>query len=202
MVKWSKTRWCKTVRTYFWELQFCYLQVDAFFDKIVLALIWPIYYWDSYSYQWQWYVYHLTFSSKHRTHFPKNAKRNTIQVLSYNLGHFISKTLNSESKLSLFGKLYIIWCCVFVEDHIEIVPEVTVRCVSTSGEHLVEGENWALDSCTQCVCHGGELLCEIESCPPVLCHHPVLLPGKCCPVCPGTTTHLTQQTRHVESMLV
>ncbi|XP_025103924.1 cysteine-rich motor neuron 1 protein-like isoform X1 [Pomacea canaliculata] len=56
-------------------------------------------------------------------------------------------------------------------------------CQSASGEYHVEGESWALDSCTQCLCHAGTVLCESPVCPPVLCHYPVKPAGTCCAVC-------------------
>ncbi|KAK7488644.1 hypothetical protein BaRGS_00020097, partial [Batillaria attramentaria] len=58
-------------------------------------------------------------------------------------------------------------------------------CQSASGEYHVEGETWALDSCTQCLCHAGTVLCETPVCPPVLCHHPVKPTGSCCAICKG-----------------
>lgn len=61
-------------------------------------------------------------------------------------------------------------------------------CQSASGEYHVEGESWALDSCTQCLCHAGTVLCESPVCPPVLCHYPVKPAGTCCAVCKGESS--------------
>lgn len=58
-------------------------------------------------------------------------------------------------------------------------------CQSASGEYHVEGETWALDACTRCLCHAGTVLCETPVCPPVLCHHPVKPTGSCCAICKG-----------------
>ena len=68
-----------------------------------------------------------------------------------------------------------------------MVPGLPTRCQASDGQYHAEGETWLLDECTQCICHDGGVLCEIESCPPVLCHHPIKLPTMCCPVCPGNT---------------
>lgn len=60
----------------------------------------------------------------------------------------------------------------------------TSKCRTTDGRHVTDGDTWDMDECTQCICHEGGVLCEIESCPPILCHHPVKLPGRCCLACP------------------
>lgn len=56
-------------------------------------------------------------------------------------------------------------------------------CQSSQGRYYVEGETWDLDECTECICHGGAILCQTPSCPPVLCHHPVKPKGSCCASC-------------------
>ena len=56
-------------------------------------------------------------------------------------------------------------------------------CQSMEGSYHVEGETWRLDECTNCVCHGGSILCESAACPPVLCQHPVKPENQCCAVC-------------------
>ena len=76
-------------------------------------------------------------------------------------------------------------CILFSEDSVPSVPEEATRCQASDGQYHTEGETWMLDECTQCLCHKGGVLCEIESCAPVLCHHPVKIPHSCCPVCPG-----------------
>ncbi|XP_023681072.1 cysteine-rich motor neuron 1 protein isoform X2 [Paramormyrops kingsleyae] len=57
-------------------------------------------------------------------------------------------------------------------------------CLAPGGEYFVEGETWNIDSCTQCTCHGGRVLCEAEVCPPLLCQSPVRTQDSCCPHCP------------------
>ncbi|ELU12576.1 hypothetical protein CAPTEDRAFT_156919, partial [Capitella teleta] len=79
-------------------------------------------------------------------------------------------------------------CCPSCSDddgRLSSVPLSQSRCVSPDGVPLVEGETWAMDRCTQCICHQGEPLCQVEHCPPVLCIHPVKLHGKCCAICAG-----------------
>ncbi|XP_074644681.1 cysteine-rich motor neuron 1 protein-like [Tubulanus polymorphus] len=57
-------------------------------------------------------------------------------------------------------------------------------CVSISGnKHYTEGEAWMMDTCTYCVCHRGNTMCDVETCPPVLCQKPVTIKGKCCLSC-------------------
>jgi hypothetical protein len=46
------------------------------------------------------------------------------------------------------------------------------------------GEIW-FDGCRQCLCHRGEQLCALISCPIPKCSQPILLPNRCCPSCPG-----------------
>ena len=58
------------------------------------------------------------------------------------------------------------------------------RC-HDSDDNYTEGHTWSLDNCTICLCHRGIILCEIHSCSPVLCTHPVQIEGHCCPQCPG-----------------
>lgn len=58
-------------------------------------------------------------------------------------------------------------------------------CLAPGGEYFVEGETWNIDSCTQCTCHSGRVLCETEVCPPLLCHSPIRTQDSCCPHCPG-----------------
>ncbi|XP_067680329.1 cysteine-rich motor neuron 1 protein-like [Haliotis asinina] len=56
-------------------------------------------------------------------------------------------------------------------------------CQSTNGQHLVEGETWRMDDCTQCICHDGSILCESATCPAILCYHPVKSEDQCCAHC-------------------
>lgn len=48
------------------------------------------------------------------------------------------------------------------------------------------GEIW-FDGCRQCLCHKGEQLCALISCPAPKCSQPILLPNRCCPSCPETS---------------
>uniref|UniRef100_A0A4W4HBX8 Cysteine-rich motor neuron 1 protein n=1 Tax=Electrophorus electricus TaxID=8005 RepID=A0A4W4HBX8_ELEEL len=61
-------------------------------------------------------------------------------------------------------------------------------CLAPGGEYFMEGETWNIDSCTQCTCHGGHVLCETEVCPPLLCQSPIRTQDSCCPHCPPTAT--------------
>ncbi|XP_072436601.1 cysteine-rich motor neuron 1 protein [Chiloscyllium punctatum] len=65
-------------------------------------------------------------------------------------------------------------------------PELsdTSICHAPGGEYFVEGETWNIDSCTQCTCHTGRVLCDTEVCPPILCQNPIRTPDSCCPQCP------------------
>lgn len=68
-------------------------------------------------------------------------------------------------------------------------------CLAPGGEYFVEGETWNIDSCTQCTCHSGRVLCETEVCPPLLCHTPIRTQDSCCPHCPGAPLHLKKIIR-------
>ncbi|ESO01937.1 hypothetical protein HELRODRAFT_161143 [Helobdella robusta] len=61
--------------------------------------------------------------------------------------------------------------------------ESSGMCFSSDGRYFVEGETWVLDKCTHCICHQGTPLCSIETCPPLLCYHPIALPDSCCLFC-------------------
>ncbi|XP_064623797.1 cysteine-rich motor neuron 1 protein-like isoform X2 [Lineus longissimus] len=61
-----------------------------------------------------------------------------------------------------------------------VVPS---KCFSYKGEYKAEGETWAMDECTECICHNSNVLCEMERCLPLPCKQPVKLPGMCCPIC-------------------
>ncbi|XP_074144273.1 cysteine-rich motor neuron 1 protein isoform X4 [Sminthopsis crassicaudata] len=56
-------------------------------------------------------------------------------------------------------------------------------CHAPGGEYFVDGETWNIDSCTQCTCHSGRVLCETEVCPPLLCQTPSRTQDSCCPQC-------------------
>nr|XP_058935277.1 cysteine-rich motor neuron 1 protein isoform X6 [Kogia breviceps] len=65
-------------------------------------------------------------------------------------------------------------------------PELSTPsiCHAPGGEYFVEGETWHIDTCTQCTCHSGRVLCETEVCPPLLCQNPTRTQDSCCPQCP------------------
>ena len=68
----------------------------------------------------------------------------------------------------------------------EIVPMATSSCSTPDGRVLLEGETMTLGRCSLCLCHNGGMLCQVESCPPILCHHPYYQhDDSCCPVCPA-----------------
>lgn len=79
----------------------------------------------------------------------------------------------------------------FPDEIIVQKPELTSPsiCHAPGGEYFVEGETWNIDSCTQCTCHSGRVLCETEVCPPLLCQNPTRTQDSCCPQCPGTCWH-------------
>ncbi|XP_016144905.1 cysteine-rich motor neuron 1 protein-like [Sinocyclocheilus grahami] len=58
-----------------------------------------------------------------------------------------------------------------------------VVCRAPAGELYVEGETWRLDECSSCTCRQGRVLCDSESCPPLLCHTPVRSRDSCCYTC-------------------
>ncbi|XP_028840160.1 cysteine-rich motor neuron 1 protein [Denticeps clupeoides] len=78
-------------------------------------------------------------------------------------------------------------CCPSCPDepssHKPLLSDSSV-CLAPGGEYFVEGETWNIDSCTQCTCHGGRVLCETEVCPPLLCQTPIRSQDSCCPHCP------------------
>lgn len=66
-------------------------------------------------------------------------------------------------------------CCPScADDFVVQKPELSTPsiCHAPGGEYFVEGETWNIDSCTQCTCHSGRVLCETEVCPPLLCQNP------------------------------
>ncbi|XP_008821588.1 cysteine-rich motor neuron 1 protein isoform X2 [Nannospalax galili] len=79
-------------------------------------------------------------------------------------------------------------------------PELSTPsiCHAPGGEYFVEGETWNIDSCTQCTCHSGRVLCETEVCPPLLCQNPSRTQDSCCPQC--TDEPLQPSTSHNESV--
>uniref|UniRef100_A0A672JZN4 VWFC domain-containing protein n=1 Tax=Sinocyclocheilus grahami TaxID=75366 RepID=A0A672JZN4_SINGR len=73
-----------------------------------------------------------------------------------------------------------------------------VVCRAPAGELYVEGETWRLDECSSCTCRQGRVLCDSESCPPLLCHTPVRSRDSCCYTCTGTHT-LTHTHTHTHT---
>ncbi|XP_032821019.2 cysteine-rich motor neuron 1 protein-like isoform X1 [Petromyzon marinus] len=79
-------------------------------------------------------------------------------------------------------------CCpACADDSLAERPEQAPHavCQAFGGEYYVEGQSWSADSCTQCTCHAGRVLCDTEVCPPLLCHDPVRAKGSCCLSCPA-----------------
>ncbi|XP_054844536.1 kielin/chordin-like protein [Eublepharis macularius] len=54
-----------------------------------------------------------------------------------------------------------------------------------AGQEYPEGAQWLspLDPCQQCSCMNGEPSCGPVPCEEMLCSHPALHPGQCCPLC-------------------
>lgn len=68
-----------------------------------------------------------------------------------------------------------------------IVPAPGAGACLFEGELFEDEEEWFPDACTLCRCSRSSVVCDTQECPPIACTgHPVLPPGKCCPVCPGT----------------
>ncbi|CAF0912439.1 unnamed protein product [Rotaria sp. Silwood1] len=61
-------------------------------------------------------------------------------------------------------------------------PSWPKLCYSGSFSYS-NGEIW-FDGCRQCLCHKGEPLCALISCPTPKCSQPIRLPNRCCPTCP------------------
>ncbi|XP_027410797.1 cysteine-rich motor neuron 1 protein isoform X3 [Bos indicus] len=76
--------------------------------------------------------------------------------------------------------------CKCRDDFVVQKPELSTPsiCHAPGGEYFVEGETWHIDTCTQCTCHSGRVLCETEVCPPLLCQNPTRTQDSCCPQCP------------------
>nr|XP_023662573.1 cysteine-rich motor neuron 1 protein-like isoform X1 [Paramormyrops kingsleyae] len=58
-------------------------------------------------------------------------------------------------------------------------------CLGLDREYFAEGKTWSIDSCTQCTCLRGQVLCETKVCPPLLCQRPIRTQDSCCSQCPG-----------------
>ncbi|KAB1267381.1 Cysteine-rich motor neuron 1 protein, partial [Camelus dromedarius] len=54
--------------------------------------------------------------------------------------------------------------CKCRDDFVVQKPELSTPsiCHAPGGEYFVEGETWHIDTCTQCTCHSGRVLCETE----------------------------------------
>ncbi|XP_072623413.1 cysteine-rich motor neuron 1 protein isoform X4 [Vulpes vulpes] len=90
--------------------------------------------------------------------------------------------------------------CKCRDDFVVQKPELSTPsiCHAPGGEYFVEGETWNIDSCTQCTCHSGRVLCETEVCPPLLCENPSRTQDSCCPQC--TDEPLQPSSSHNDSV--
>lgn len=94
---------------------------------------------------------------------------------------------------------HVLILCHSSDDFVVQKPELSTPsiCHAPGGEYFVEGETWNIDSCTQCTCHSGRVLCETEVCPPLLCQNPSRTQDSCCPQCTGNqnggTAHMWRE---------
>jgi len=65
----------------------------------------------------------------------------------------------------------------------DFLPQTRSRQCQSGAFSYSNGEIW-FDGCRQCLCHKGEQLCALISCPKPKCAQPVMLPNRCCPSCP------------------
>ncbi len=68
--------------------------------------------------------------------------------------------------------------------HTDLTTHSWPRQCQSGGISYSNGEIW-FDGCRQCLCHRGDQLCALISCPTPKCSQPILLPNRCCPSCPG-----------------
>ncbi|CAF1244469.1 unnamed protein product [Adineta ricciae] len=68
----------------------------------------------------------------------------------------------------------------------DLIPQSWSRQCLSGEFSYSNGEIW-FDGCRQCLCHRGEHLCALISCPTPKCSQPILLPNQCCPTCPEIT---------------
>jgi len=68
--------------------------------------------------------------------------------------------------------------------HTDLITHSWPRQCQSGGVSYSNGEIW-FDGCRQCLCHRGDQLCALISCPTPKCSQPILLPNRCCPSCPG-----------------
>uniref|UniRef100_A0A3B3QEM4 Cysteine rich transmembrane BMP regulator 1 n=1 Tax=Paramormyrops kingsleyae TaxID=1676925 RepID=A0A3B3QEM4_9TELE len=78
-------------------------------------------------------------------------------------------------------------CCPFCPGEaghsVKLKPHYITGLCHGNREYFAEGKTWSIDSCTQCTCLRGQVLCETKVCPPLLCQRPIRTQDSCCSQC-------------------
>lgn len=123
--------------------------------------------------------------------FCYSVDKNRVKYSTVNSSSLSLEAHSTRSFKSWYDCWWVISCvsilCPCLDDFVVQKPELSTPsiCHAPGGEYFVEGETWNIDSCTQCTCHSGRVLCETEVCPPLLCQNPSRTQDSCCPQCTG-----------------